>query len=288
MKSGEQIILSVSSLVLAMVSVQAGSSFAKSLFPEIGAFGTSGVRIALSSIILLIIHRPWRNSFSGPQIKAALFYGLSLGVMNVSFYQAIARIPLGLAVGIEFLGPLTVALMTSRKIFDVFWALIALCGFIFLMPEQTPASSLSSSGVFFAVGAAVAWGCYIIAGKSAGDVLPGGLAVSTGMLFANVVSLPAALLESGMSILSPSILWLGLLVAVFSSALPYSLEMVALRRLPSYTFGILMSIEPAVAAIIGFLMLGEVLTIVQIAGLAAVITASLGASLQSHLVSRSQ
>jgi inner membrane transporter RhtA len=197
--------------------------------------------------------------------------------MNTFFYQAIARIPLGLAVGIEFLGPLVVALAMSRRRLDVFWALLAGVGFLGFLPLGGLAPAVDGVGILFALGAAVAWGCYILAGQAAGRALPGGGALAWGMFFANLVSLPPALWYQGGALARIDILPLALAIAVFSSALPYTLEMVALRRLPPQTFGTLMSAEPAVACLVGYVLLGESLSMPQTAGLAAVMMASVGA-----------
>jgi inner membrane transporter RhtA len=282
MHFGGQVGLSLLALAAAMFSVQAGSSFAKLLFPEVGAVGASGLRVFLSSLILLLIHRPWRRPLSREQCLWACAYGVTLGAMNTCFYQAIARIPLGLAVGIEFLGPLTVALATSRRRLDVFWALLAAVGFTGFLPLSDLSPSVDLVGVGFALGAAVAWGCYIIAGQAAGRSLPGGSVLAWGMCFANLVSLPPALWSQGSGLFRMDILPLAFGIAIFSSALPYTLEMIALRRLPPQTFGTLMSVEPAVASLVGYLILGEKLSLVQGCGLVAVMAASLGASRTSR------
>ncbi len=277
-----QVGLSLVALLGAMFSVQAGSSLAKQLFPEIGAVGTSGLRVLLSSLILLAIHRPWRRGLTRQQCLWACAFGVTLGAMNTFFYQAIARIPLGLAVGIEFLGPLVVALAMSRRRLDVFWALLAGVGFLGFLPLGGLAPAVDGVGILFALGAAVAWGCYILAGQAAGRALPGGGALAWGMFFANLVSLPPALWYQGGALARIDILPLALAIAVFSSALPYTLEMVALRRLPPQTFGTLMSAEPAVACLVGYVLLGESLSMPQTAGLAAVMMASVGASMTSR------
>jgi inner membrane transporter RhtA len=282
MNSGGQVGLSLLALAGAMFSVQAGSSFAKLLFPEVGAVGASGLRVFLSSLILLLIHRPWRQPLRREQLLWCCAYGLTLGTMNTCFYQAIARIPLGLTVGIEFLGPLTVALAASRRRLDVFWALLAALGFTGFLPLSDLSPAVDLVGVGFALGAAVAWGCYIMAGQAAARVFKGGGVLAWGMCFANLVSLPPALWSQGSALFRLDILPLAVGVAIFSSALPYTLEMVALRRLPPQTFGTLMSVEPGVASLVGYIILGERLSLVQGCGLVAVMAASFGASWTSR------
>lgn len=282
MNPGKQVGLSLLALAGAMFSVQAGSSFAKQLFPEVGAVGASGLRVLLSSLILLLIHRPWRRPLRRDQFLWVCAYGLTLGAMNTCFYQAISRIPLGLAVGIEFLGPLSIAIATSRRRLDVFWALLAALGFSGFMPLGGLTPAVDLVGVLFALGAAVAWGSYIMAGQAAGRVLPGGGVLAWGMCCANLVSLPPALWSQGLALFHVDTLPIAFGIAIFSSALPYTLEMVALRRLAPQTFGTLMSVEPAVACLVGYLLLGEKLSLLQGLGLVGVMSASLGASFTSR------
>jgi inner membrane transporter RhtA len=263
-----------------MVSVQSGAALAKTLFPAVGAFGTSALRVGFSAVILLLLHRPWRKPLARSQVALAAGFGATLGVMNICFYQALERIPLGLAVGIEFLGPLSVSLFTSRRPLDLVWALLACIGIYLILPfrllGEGAASGIDPVGVGFALAAGAAWGGYILAGRAAGASLPGGSALAWGMMFAAILSVPLGVMDQGLNLFSAQWIWPALGIAILSSVLPYSLEMVALRRLPAQTFGTLMSVEPAVAALCGYLLLKESLTLTQWCAIAAVMCASTG------------
>jgi len=272
-------------LMVAMVSVQAGASFAKQLFPVLGARGTTALRIAVAALILCVVSRPWRHRLGARQWRPLIAYGVILGVMNFVFYLALERIPLGVTVALEFMGPLTVALLASRRLGDVFWALLAAAGLVAIVGRGLHAAQLDLVGVLFALAAAVCWGLYIIIGQRVGAVVPAGVATAYGMLIAACVVLPGWALGGEPMPLTSHTIGLGVLVGVLSSAVPYSLEMVALQRLPAKTFGICMSLEPAIAAVLGLLLLGEHLQLVQWLGILAVIGASAGsiaASAPSH------
>lgn len=259
-----------------MASVQAGASFAKELFPLIGARGTSALRLSIAAVILCAVSRPWRHALDARQWRPLLAYGVTLGVMNLVFYLALARIPLGVTVALEFMGPLTVALLASRRLRDVFWAFLAAAGLVAIVGRGLHTAQLDLIGVLFALGAAVCWGLYIVIGQRVGAVIPAGVATAYGMVIAAGVVLPAWAIHGDPLPLTPRTVGIGLLVAVLSSALPYSLEMVALQRLPTKTFGICMSLEPALGAIFGLAMLGEYLHPLQWIGIACVMCASAG------------
>lgn len=261
-----------------MLSIQGGAALAKSLFGAVGFGGTSALRIGFGALILLVVWRPRVRAYSRSQLGTALLFGLALGLMNLSFYAAIARIPLGLAVTLEFVGPLAVAVFTSRRATDFLWALLAAAGILLISPLD-PASTLDPLGVGLALLAASFWAAYIVLGGRMGRAFSGGQGLALGMLVAASVALPFGIWQAGAALLAPKVLLLSLGVAVLSSALPYSLEMVALRRLPAQTFSILMSLEPAVAATMGFVFLGEALFTRQLLAMALVIAASVGASL---------
>lgn len=266
-------------LIIAMASIQFGASQAKQLFEVLGVAGTSTLRLLFASLIMVAIFRPWRTKFDRGMIKSLVFYGASLGLMNFSFYFALQRIPLGIAVALEFLGPLSVAIFSSKKKIDYVWALLAGVGIFLLLPKDTATHSLDPVGMLLAVLAGVFWAMYIIFGKRAGNNLKGEVASSMGMLVAALIVLPIGIAIDGSKLLTMSALPLALMVAVFGSALPYTLEMFALKKLPTQTFGVLMSLEPALAALMGLLFLAEDLTMYQWLAIFCVIISSLGSTL---------
>jgi inner membrane transporter RhtA len=265
----------VGSLLVAMLSFQAGASIAKGLMSEIGAPGTTALRLAISAPILCIAQRPWRAVPSLAAARVIVLYGLSLGTMNFVFYSALNRIPLGIAVGLEFTGPLAVALVASHRRIDLLWLVFAVIGVLCLLPTSTGAGHIDLVGVAFALAAGVCWALYIVFGQKAGRA-HGATATTWGMLVASTVVAPIGIWHAGPSLTMPGVLPRGVAVAVLSSALPYVLEMIALRRLSAKTYGTLMSLEPAVAALAGLLLLRENLSAVQWAGIAAVMVASAG------------
>jgi len=271
--------LALITLFIGMASVQFGASLAKGLFPLLGPTGATSWRLFLASLILLMVWRPWRQKITRQELQLILPYGLALGLMNVTFYVALSRIPLGIAVALEFTGPLVVAIFTSRKPRDFLWALLATVGLITLFP--TPQSQLDPFGMLMALVAGACWAGYIIYGQKAGAALHGGRAAALGMLVAMLVALPIGIIDRGAQLWQPTLLVLALLVAVFSSAVPYSLEMIALKRLRANTFSILMSLEPALATLMGWLFLKEILTPLELAAVACIIAASLGSALSS-------
>lgn len=264
-------------LVLAMVSIQFSASQAKQLFPLVGIAGTSALRLFFASIIMCAWFKPWQVKFN----KSLLYYGASLGLMNFSFYFALQRIPLGIGVALEFLGPLSVAIFTSKNKVDYVWAVLAGIGIFLLLPNDVSAQSLDPIGMGLAILAGLFWALYIVFGKKAGNDIKGGVAASWGMLVAALIVLPFGIGLDGAKMLNTSALPLTLMVAVFGSALPYSLEMIALKNMPSRTFGILMSLEPALAAVMGLIFLAEQLTWNQWAAILCVIISSAGSTLSS-------
>lgn len=264
-------------LVLAMISIQFSASQAKQLFPMLGIAGTSTLRLLFASIIMCTWFKPWEVKFN----RNLLYYGASLGLMNFSFYFALQRIPLGIGVALEFIGPLSVAIITSKNTVDYIWAVLAGLGIFLLLPNDVGAEALDPFGIILALLAGAFWALYIIFGKKAGNEIKGGVAASWGMLVAAVIVLPFGIGIDGAKMLNTSALPLALMVAVFGSALPYSLEMIALKNMPSRTFGILMSLEPALAAVMGLLFLAEQLTWNQWAAILCVIISSAGSTLSS-------
>ena len=265
----------VVSLVVAMASFQAGASLAKQLIPVIGAPGTTALRLGLSALIVCVLQRPWRSPPSRSALGVILVYGLALGTMNFVFYMALRTIPLGIAVALEFTGPLAVALAGSRRRTDFLWTALAVIGLLFLLPIARTERSLDPAGVAFALAAGVCWALYIIFGQKAGRA-HGPSASTWGMLIAATFTVPLGVALTGRDLVSPAILPMGLAVAVLSSAFPYTLEMIALRQLATRTFGTLMSLEPAVAALAGLLFLNERLTVTQWLAIGAVMVASMG------------
>ncbi|WP_161622887.1 threonine/homoserine exporter RhtA [Enterobacter roggenkampii] len=270
--------LPVAVILIAMLSIQSGASLAKSLFPLVGAPGVTALRIVLGTAILVVIFKPWRLRFKKEQRLPLLFYGLSLGAMNYLFYLSIQTIPLGIAVALEFTGPLTVALFSSRRPVDFIWVVLAVLGLWFLLPLGQSVSEIDLTGAALALGAGACWAVYILTGQRAGEE-HGPATVALGSLIAAIVFVPIGMAQATESIWQWSVMPIGLAVAILSTALPYSLEMIALTRLPTRIFGTLMSMEPALAAISGMVFLGETLTLTQTLALCSIIAASMGSTL---------
>lgn len=265
-------------ILIAMVSIQSGASLAKSLFPLVGAPGVTALRLALGTLILAIVFKPWRLRFTAEQRLPLLFYGISLGAMNYLFYLSIQRIPLGIAVALEFTGPLAVALFGSRRPLDFVWVVLAVLGLWFLLPLGQDVSQIDLTGALLALGAGSCWAVYILTGQRAGEE-HGPATVAMGSLIASVIFVPLGMIQASDTLFQWALLPLGLAIAVLSTALPYSLEMIALTRMPTRTFGTLMSMEPALAALSGMVFLGEMLTATQTLALSAIILASMGSTL---------
>lgn len=275
----KQKFLPILTLIFAMCSIQFGASVAKKLFPLAGIAGASSLRLLFASLVLVLIFRPWKETFSRTKIKSLFFYGTSLGLMNLSFYFALARIPLGIAVALEFTGPLAVAIISSQKKLDYIWALLAGIGIYLLLPINNTVNALDPLGIFFALLAGFFWALYILFGKKAGDDLHGGVATSMGMFFAAIVVIPWGLFMDAPKMLTSEAIPLGIFVGLFGSAIPYALEMIALKKMPSQTFSVLMSLEPAVASLSGLLFLGEILSITQWFAIGCVMISSFGSSI---------
>lgn len=271
----------VAALIGSMCSLMIGTSFAKHLFPAVGAAGTISYRIVIAALILVVLRRPWRHRLSRRDAGAVALYGVTLGAMNLMFYMALRTIPMGLTIAIEFVGPLTVALLASRRAFDFLWIGLAVLGLGLLLPIGVGASSLDPVGVAFALGAAVMWGLYIVFGQRVGH-LAGGQAVAIGMVCGSLFVLPFGIAGAGSALLDPALIASGVVVAVMSSAVPYSLEMFALRQLPRQTFGVLLSLEPAIGSLAGLAILGEHLTGREWIAIACVVAASAGSALGFH------
>ncbi|MFF9778752.1 DMT family transporter [Streptomyces sp. NPDC013978] len=258
------------------ISVQFGGALAVTLMPRAGALGVVTLRLAVAALVMLVICRPRLRGHSRTDWGTVIVFGVTMAAMNGLFYQALARIPLGLAVTLEVLGPLALSVLASRRAVNVVWAGLALCG-VFLLGKGGGVGGLDPLGIAFALAAGLAWALYIVFSARTGRRFPqaDGLALALGV--AAVLFLPLGIVESGGRLVVPTTLALGAAVAVLSSVLPYTLELLALRRLPASTFAILMSLEPAIAATAGFLILGQALTTVEALAIALVIGASMGA-----------
>jgi inner membrane transporter RhtA len=267
-------------VVAAIGSVQFGSALATTLFDRIGPGGAVSLRLVSASIVLVAIWRPqWRGRTRRELLLAATF-GVVLAGMNLSFYHALKRIPLGIAVTIEFVGPLAVALGGSRRLKDLVWVALAAVGILALTRGGT--HGLDGLGVALALLAGCLWACYILLNARVGRAFEGGTGLALSMCVASLACLPAGVIEGGGHLLEPHSLALGALVGMLSSAIPYSFELEALRRIATSVFGVLMSLEPAIAALAGFVVLGQGLSGRALAGMALVVAASIGASRQAR------
>jgi len=258
-----------------------GTSFAKQLFPQVGSLGTTALRVGFSALLLLVLWRPWRWPLSRTDAVSILRYGVALGFMNLLFYMSLRTIPFGVAVAIEFSGPLMVAMLSSRKPIDFLWLVLAVVGLGLLLPFGHDVASLDPQGVMYALAAAVCWGAYIVLGKRLSH-LHAGHTVALGLSVAAITVVPFGIWHAGSALLQPHILLFGLGVAAISSAVPISLEMVALKRLPQETFGIMTSMEPAVAALMGLLMLNEHLSGLQWLAIGFIMLAAAGSSVTAR------
>lgn len=258
-----------------------GTSFAKQLFPQVGSVGTTALRVGFSALLLLALWRPWRWPLSRADAMSVLRYGVALGLMNLLFYMSLRTIPFGVAVAIEFSGPLAVAMISSRKPVDFLWLVLAVVGLGLLLPLGHSVASLDPEGVIYALAAAVCWGAYIVFGKRLSH-LHAGHSVALGLSVAAITVVPFGVWHAGSALLDPNILLFGLGVAAISSAVPISLEMVALKRLPQEAFGIMTSMEPAVAALLGLLMLDEHLNGLQWLAIVCIMMAAAGSSVTAR------
>ena len=268
-------------LLLAMTSIQGGAAFAKTLFPALGPGGTTALRVSLAALVLFAVFRPRLRELGAEDWRAILPYGAALGLMNLSFYESLRFLPLGLAVTLEFVGPLVLSLFLSRRPLDFVWVGLAALGIVLIAP-QGEAGGLHPLGAGLALLAGAFWAAYILAGGAVARRVPGTTGVVAGMGVAALLTLPFGVAQAGAELLRPELLLAGLGVALLSSALPYSLEMIALRALPAHIFGVLMSLEPAIAALSGGLFLGERLTPLQWTALGCVVAASAGISLTAR------
>lgn len=263
-------------LLAGMVSLTVGTSFAKALFPLISAQGAAAVRVTLAAVMLVALFQPWKMRLTRKQALGVVLYGLTMGLLNLTFYLSLRTIPLGLALAIEFVGPLGLALLHSRRAIHFVWVGLAVAGLLALLPIWSGVASLDAVGVGFAAAAGLFWALYIVLGKRLTHLHPG-RTVALGMSVAALVNLPFGIAAAGVGLLNPTVLIIGVVVALAASALPYWLEMLAMRAIPKRTFGVLLSAEPAIGAMAGLLLLGELLSGLQWLAIIAIVGASIGA-----------
>jgi len=264
-------------ILLSIVSVQVGAALAKGLFPILGAAGTTTIRIGISALILLAFNRPNIKKLTKIQWKAILPYGLCLGAMNGIYYLSLSRIPLGLAVALEFIGPLMLSVFSSKRMIEYLWAVLAIIGIALITPWNGEGADLF--GIIMALLAGVFWAGYIVLGKRTSAVIDGSQAVTVGMVFAIAVILPFGIADGGLANFTTAMIPSAIALGLLCSAIPFSLEIGALKHMPAKTFSILMSLEPAVAAICGVFMLKEFLSVVEWLAVVLIVIASLGATL---------
>jgi inner membrane transporter RhtA len=256
-------------------SVQLGAAVATTLFDEIGPTGTVFLRVGMSALVLWAIWRPRVRGHSPAALRAVALFGITLAAMNLSFYEALDRIPLGIAVTLEFVGPLGVAIAASHRRLDLVWVVLAAAGIVLLSPGF--GGSIDALGALFALIAGGFWAAYIVLSARVGQEFEGGTGLALALTIGTIPLIPVGMAGGGGDLVSGGVLAAGLGVAVLSSAVPYSLELEALRRLAMGTFGVLMSLEPAVAALVGFVVLGQDLTATELLGISLVVAASAGA-----------
>jgi len=259
-----------------IASVQFGAAIATTLFAQIGPGGAVVLRLVTASVVLMIIWRPSLRSRTRRELLLAALFGLVLAGMNLAFYEAIQRIPLGIAVTIEFVGPLAVAIAGSRRRLDLLWVALAAAGIVALMRGDS--HGLDALGVLLALTAGCLWGAYILVNARVGRTFAGGTGLAIAMCVAAIMALPVGVAQGGTQLVQPHALLVGAAVGMLSSAIPYTLEMEALRRIATNVFGVLMSLEPAMAALAGFIIIGQNLSAREVVGIALVVVASVGAS----------
>jgi len=266
-------------VVAAVSSLQLGAAFAVTLFDELGSAGAALLRLGIAALVLLAVWRPRISSPPTPRsdLLLACAFGVALGTMNWAIYGAMERIPIGVAVTIEFAGPLGLAVALSRRALDLTWIGLAAAG-ILLLTNPFGTSDLDSAGIAFALLAAAAWAAYIPTSARTGTLFPGGRGLAIAMGVGALLVAPAGIAQGGERLVEPALLAQGAVVALASSVIPYSLELESLRRIPARVFGVLMSLEPAVAALAGFVVLGQALGATELAAIALVVAASAGAS----------
>jgi inner membrane transporter RhtA len=271
-------------VVVAVSSVQFGAALAKSLFDEVGAGGTVFLRVLFAALVLVAVWRPAVAGRSPAEWRLIAVFGLALAGMNLAFYESLERIPLGIATTFEFVGPLGVAIAGSRRPVDLAWVVLAGTGIVLL--SDFGGADLDRLGVALALLAGGFWAAYILLSARVGSVFPGASGLALAMVAGAVMLVPVGVADAGGDLLVPGVLAVAAAVAVLSSAIPYTLEMEALRRMPVGVFGVMMSIEPAMAALAGFLVLDEGLATRELVAILLVVAASAGAARNAHVPPR--
>jgi len=270
--------------MVSLITLCAGTSLAKGLFPFVGAEGTTTYRLVFSTLLLMAFWRPWRRAWTWADAPILVVFGATLGLMNLLFYNAIKTVPFGLAIAVEFTGPLAVALWSSKKPLDFVWIVLAVAGMGLILPlgnasgADMQAAAIDPVGIAFALGAGACWAVYIVVGQRVADRI-GAFATPMGMLVAALLVTPVGISVAGSSLLNPAWMLAGLGIALLSSAIPYSLEMYSLKHLPKQTFSILLSLEPAVGALAGWLVLSEQLSTQQLGAIGLIMAASMGSAM---------
>ena len=270
--------------MVSLITLCAGTSLAKGLFPFVGAEGTTTYRLVFSTLLLMAFWRPWRRAWTWADVPILVLFGATLGLMNLLFYSAIKTVPFGLAIAVEFTGPLAVALWSSKKPLDFVWIVLAVAGMGLILPlGNTMGAGLQTSaidpvGIAYALGAGACWAVYIVVGQGVADRI-GPFATPMGMLVAALLVTPVGISVAGSSLLNLEWMLAGLGIALLSSAIPYSLEMYSLKHLPKQTFSILLSLEPAVGALAGWLVLSEQLNTQQVGAIGLIMVASMGSAM---------
>ena len=270
--------------MVSLVALCAGTSLAKGLFPFVGAEGTTTYRLVFSTLLLMAFWRPWRRAWTWADVPILVLFGATLGLMNLLFYNAIKTVPFGLAIAVEFTGPLAVALWSSKKPLDFVWIFLAVAGMGLILPLGNASvagmqtAAIDPVGIAFALGAGACWAVYIVVGQRVADRI-GAFATPMGMLVAALLVTPVGISVAGSSLLNPEWMLAGLGIALLSSAIPYSLEMYSLKHLPKQTFSILLSLEPAVGALAGWLVLSEQLSTQQLGAIVLIMAASMGSAM---------
>ena len=276
--------LPLAALIVSLITLCAGTSLAKGLFPFVGAEGTTTYRLVFSTLLLMAFWRPWRRAWTWADVPILVLFGATLGLMNLLFYNAIKTVPFGLAIAVEFTGPLAVALWSSKKPLDFVWIVLAVAGMGLILPlgnasgADMQAAAIDPVGIAYALGAGACWAVYIVVGQRVADRI-GAFATPMGMLVAALLVTPVGISVAGSSLLNPEWMLAGLGIALLSSAIPYSLEMYSLKHLPKQTFSILLSLEPAVGALAGWLVLSEQLNTQQLGAIGLIMVASMGSAM---------
>ena len=271
------LLLPIAAVITAMAAFQVSAAFAKALFPAVGPQGSAALRLTLGAIMLVAISRPWRAWPPRAAWPAVIGLGLSVAAAVALFYAALSRLPQGVTIALQFLGPLGVAVLGSRRLRDLLWAGLAAVGVWALVGRGVAGAHLDPVGIAFALGAACGWAGYILCGRAAGTAL-GPAAAPLSVSLAAAIVLPIGVAHAGAAILNPALLPLAAVVALFSTVIPFSLELYAMARMPARTFAVLMSVEPAFGAASGLLLLHERLAPTQVYGIAAVMVAAAGAA----------